>query len=69
MTEHESPALVPLSEAMRVLGLPRTTAYKLARTGWLIPDALPVFYIGGYKVTRAQLSRVVNEGITRAEAS
>ena len=68
MTEHESPALVPLSEAMRVLGLPRTTAYRLAKTGQLCPG-LPVFYIGGYKVTRAQLSRVVNEGITRAEAS
>ena len=68
MTEHESPALVPLSEAMRVLGLPRTTAYKLAKSGQLCPG-LPVFYIGGYKVTRAQLSRVVNEGITRAEAS
>lgn len=63
------PALVPLLEAARVLGIGRTTAYALKDTGWLIPGALPVFNIAGWKVCRAQLDRIVAEGITPAGVS
>ena len=63
------PALVPLTEAARVLGIGRTTAYALAKTGWLIPGAVPVFHIAGWKVCRAQLERVLHEGITPAGAA
>ena len=56
------PALVPLTEAARVLGIGRTTAYKLAKSGQLCPG-LPVFRIAGLKVCRAQLDKIRTEGI------
>ena len=61
------PALVPLTEAARVLGIGRTTAYELAKTGWLCPG-LPVFPIAGLKVCKAQLDKIRSEGITPATA-
>jgi hypothetical protein len=49
--------LVPLEEAARKVGIGKNTAYRLAKTGWLIPDVLPVINVNGNKVHRAQLER------------
>ena len=61
------PALVPITEAAKELGIGRDLAYRLAReTGELLPG-LPVLRIGSLlKVTRAQLTRICEGDIGSA---
>lgn len=59
-------ALVPLDHARKELGIGRSSAYILAKTGELMPG-LPVYRIGGvWKVSRAQLERVIAGDIPAA---
>ena len=54
-----APDTVSLAEAARRCGIGRSTAYKLARTGWLT-DGLPVLWFGSTpKVPRARLEAVL----------
>lgn len=60
------PALVPLLAAAKELGIGESLAYKLADAGRgeLLPG-LPVIRIGSrLVVSRAQLDRIITEGIT-----
>ena len=57
-----APALVPLAEACRELGISRDTGYELVKNYGQLAPGLPVFRLGGWKVTRAQLDRFKASG-------
>lgn len=55
------PALVPLDEARKELGLGRTTAYALAREDGQLVDGVPIFRIRNrYFANRAQLDKFIS---------
>ncbi len=61
------PALVPLDQARTELGIGRTTAYLLAKERCELMPGLPVFRIrGSWKVSRAQLDRIIRGEVRAA---
>lgn len=64
----DTPALVPLTQAARELGVSKSTLYTMAKSGQLDRMGLPVFSFAGKKVTRAQLDLIKAQGFNKEEA-